>query len=111
MEWIIIYYSDQVFQEIFDLPININAKFVAATRRMMQIGPNLGMPHTRAMSKGLFEIRLDGREGIARVFYCTTKGKKIVMLHSFVKKTQKTPKCELDIAYKRLKEVKNHADS
>lgn len=58
------------------------------------------------MSKGLFELRLKSQEGIARVMYCTLVGKRIVMLHSFVKKTQKTPKQDL-IALDRMKEVKN----
>jgi phage-related protein len=111
MAWNITYYNDRVFKEISDLPMSINGKFVYITTRMEEIGPNLGMPHTRAMGKGLFEIRLDGQEGIARVFYCTLVGKEIVMLHSFVKKTQKTPKRELVIAFKRLKEVKQDAKS
>jgi len=75
---------------------------------MAEIGPNIGMPHTMAIGDGLFEIRLKGQEGIARVFYCTFKGKEIIMLYSFIKKTQKAPKNELEIARLRLKEVKNH---
>jgi len=63
--------------------------------------------HTKAMGRGLFELRLKGAEGIARVFYCTLIGKRIVMLHSFVKKSQRTPKQELEIAQSRLKEIKN----
>jgi phage-related protein len=70
-------------------------------------GPDLGMPHTRSMGEGLFELRLKAAEGIARVFYCTMVGKKIVILHQFIKKTDKTPSKELEIARRRLKEVKN----
>ena len=58
-------------------------------------GPDLGMPHTRAMGQGLFELRLKTAEGIARVFYCTVIDRQIVMLHQFVKKTEKTPAREL----------------
>ena len=64
------------------------------------------MPYTRPMGDGLFEIRAHGREGIARVFYCTAMERKIVMLHGFVKKTDKTPEKELKIATRRLHEVK-----
>ena len=53
-----------------------------------------------------FELRLKGAEGIARVFYCTLVGRQIVMLHCFVKKTQKTPVKERKIAEKRMKEIK-----
>jgi phage-related protein len=70
-------------------------------------GPDLGMPHTRAMGEGLLELRLKSAEGIARVFYCTIMGKSIVMLHQFIKKTDKTPPKELAIARRRLKEIKN----
>lgn len=59
------------------------------------------------MSDGLFELRVQGKEGIARVFYCTLTGKRIVILHGFVKKTQKTPQKELKIAQRRLKEIKS----
>ena len=59
------------------------------------------------MGDGLFELRLKAAEGIARVFYCTVVGRKIVVLHKFVKKTDKTPKKELETARARLKEIKN----
>jgi phage-related protein len=52
-------------------------------------------------------MRLKGAEGIARVFYCTLVGRRIVMLHSFVKKTDKTPPADRRIAETRLKEIKN----
>lgn len=51
---------------------------------MLEFGPNLGMPHTRAMGDRLFELRVKGREGIARVFYCTLIGEQIMILHSFM---------------------------
>ena len=70
-------------------------------------GPDLGMPHTRAMGEGLFELRLKAAEGIARVFYCTLVGRKIVILHQFTKKSEKTPRKELEIAKRRMKEVKD----
>ena len=68
-------------------------------------GPALGMPHTRAMGGGLFELRIKAAEGIARVFYCTVIDRRIVILHQFVKKSDKTPPKELEIARRRMKEV------
>jgi Phage-related protein len=59
------------------------------------------------MKNGLFELRLKGAEGIARVFFCTQVGRRIVVLHGFVKKTNRTPPRELDTAIRRMKEVKN----
>jgi phage-related protein len=93
--------------EILDLPAGFLARFLRYTDRMELYGPDLGMPHTRAMGEGLFELRLKSAEGIARVFYCTMMGKSIVMLHQFIKKTDKTPPKELAIARRRLKEIKN----
>ena len=75
---------------------------------MIEHGSNLGLPHTKSLNSGLFELRLKSKEGIGRVFYCTKVGKNIVMLHSFVKKSQKIPKNEIDIALKRLSEVKKN---
>ncbi|KVQ69011.1 hypothetical protein WT23_06530 [Burkholderia territorii] len=72
-----------------------------------QNGANLGEPHTWSMGNGLYEMRLKGAEGIARVFYCAIVERRIVMLHCFVKKTQKTPRKELQIARQRLKEVQD----
>ena len=72
---------------------------------MLQFGANLGMPHTQAMGEGLSELRVRGKEGIARVFYCTVVEQRIVMLHVFIKKSQKTPPKELKIARRRLREV------
>jgi phage-related protein len=72
---------------------------------MTIFGPNLGMPFTRPMGKGLFEIRARGKEGIGRAFFCTVIDQRIIILHAFIKKSDKTPKKELDIARKRMKDV------
>lgn len=74
---------------------------------MQMFGPNLGMPFTRSMGQGLFEIRSRGKEGIGRAFFCTIVKDEILILHEFIKKSQKTPKKDLEIARQRLKEVKN----
>ena len=103
----IAYYSDKIEKEILALPKNIQAKYLHFVDTMEEFGPNLGLPHTKAMGNGLFEMRIKAVEGIARVFYCTMINKKIVMLYSFIKKTMKTPSKELNIAVKRMNEVKN----
>ena len=106
MEYTISYYSDVVQAEILSLPDTLAAKYIVLTRRMVVLGPNLGVPHTKAFGDGLFELRLKGAEGIARVFFCALVAKRIVMLHSFIKKSDKTPLREREIAEARLKEVK-----
>ncbi len=107
MDYTITYYSERVQDEILSLPDTLAARYVVLTRRMVVLGPNLGEPHTKAFGEGLFELRLKGAEGIARVFFCTLVGRRIVVLHSFVKKSQKTPPRERRIAEIRMKEIKD----
>ena len=108
MNWCIDYYNAKVERDILKLPSSLLARYIHLTDLMLEFGSNLGMPHTKAVNDGLFELRVKGKDGIARVFYCTKVGKHIVMLHVFVKKTQKTPKKELKIATQRMREVKNN---
>jgi len=63
------------------------------------------LPYTKAFGDGLFEIRARGKEGIGRAFFCTMVGKRVVILHGFIKKTQATPPDEIKIARKRMKEM------
>ena len=107
MDYTISYYSDVVQAEILGLPDTSAARYIVLTRRMVVLGPNLGAPHTKAFGDGLFELRLKGAEGIARVFFCTLVGKRVIMLHSFIKKSDKTPPRERGIAEARMKEVKH----
>lgn len=94
-------------EEILGLPDSLAARYVVLTRRITAIGPGLGPPHTDAFGDGLFELRLKGQDGIARVFFCTLVGRRVVMLHAFVKKTQKTPPRVIEIARRRMKEVRH----
>ena len=107
MNWHIIFYSDKVEQTTLSFPPGILANFLHIAEMIEEFGPALGLPYTKAMGEGLFEIRAKGKEGIGRSFFCTVKGKEIVILHSFIKKSQKTPKRELATARKRLKKVKS----
>ena len=107
MTWDIKYHDDKLQDAVLGLPSGILARYFHCTDRMRIFGPDLGIPHTRAMGSGLFELRLKSQEGIGRVFYCTLVGRKIIMLHQFVKKADKTPPKELAIANKRMKEWKN----
>ena len=105
MAWSVTFYSDRVSAEILGLAPGFVARFIRYAERLELFGPDLGMPHTRAMGGGLFELRIKAAEGIARVFYCTVIDRRIVILHQFVKKTEKTPPKELEIARRRMKEV------
>lgn len=107
MGWRVTFYSERLQREILALPAGFVARFLRYAERMEIHGPDLGMPHTRAMGSGLFELRLKAAQGISRVFYCTVIGQQIVMLHQYTKKSQKTPPRELETARTRMKEVKD----
>lgn len=106
MPFVIDFYNERVKSHVASLPKTLLARFIALSDRMEQYGPDLGEPHTLSVGGGLFEMRLKGAEGIARVFYCSIVERRVVMLHCFVKKSQATPLNELSVARKRLLEVK-----
>ncbi len=105
--WTVQYFNARVQEDIETWPVGIYADFLRLVMLMENHGANLRMPHSRAMGNGLFELRCKGQEGIGRVFYCTLVGREIVVLHSFIKKSQETPDIEMKVARKRLKEVRN----
>jgi phage-related protein len=105
--WIVAFHSRRVEDEVLALAGGFVARFLRYAERMEIYGPDLGLPHTKAMGDGLFELRIKAAEGIARIFYCTIVGRRIVILHQFVKKTDKTPAKELQVARRRMKEIIN----
>ena len=105
MVWKISFF-DGVKEDIVALPVKLRARMIRLLDMIEVHGANLGSPHTEPMGNGLFEIRAKAQEGIARGFFCYMDGKHIYVLHVFVKKTEKTPKKEMDIAIERMKEVK-----
>jgi len=105
MDWEILYYNVEVQDTLSSWPAGIRAYYARITERMQVYGPNLGMPFTRSLGQGLFEIRTRGKEGIGRAFFCTVIGRKIVILHAYIKKSQKIPARELEIARSRLEHV------
>lgn len=105
MDWDILFYG-KVDQELAEMPPKIQARIIRLMELMEKHGANLGEPHTKALGDELFEIRAKAKEGIGRGIFCYAQGKKIIILHVFVKKDQKIPKKDLELARKRLKEVK-----
>ena len=83
----------------------VDRRIVGQDVATAEFGWPVGMPVCRSLGKGLWEVRSDISQGrITRVIFCV-EGEKMVLLHAFIKKTQKTPKTELDLALKRKKEV------
>jgi phage-related protein len=105
MQYRVEYFNRRVLSDIEAWPVGIQANYARIVELLMEFGPKLGMPHSRAMGDGLFELRAGGREGVGRAMYCYLIGRRIVVLHAFMKKTQSTPKRDLDKARKRMKEL------
>ncbi|MCA1784716.1 MAG: type II toxin-antitoxin system RelE/ParE family toxin [Desulfotignum sp.] len=103
MTWTIEFYNSKVKIQTLELPEGIVANLIRTLELIREFGPNLGKPHTASLGKGLFEIRAKGKEGIARSFFCTVQNKKIIILHTIIKKGMKAPKKDMDLAIKRMK--------
>ena len=101
------YFHERVFAEIESWPVDVLADYARLVELLAEHGPSLRLPHSRALGNGLFELRPRGRSGIGRAFYCFLLGKRVIVLHAFIKKTQQTPDSELKLARKRLKEVQD----
>ena len=87
--------------------MDVLADYARLIELLSEHGPSLRLPHSRAFGDGLFELRPRGRTGIGRAFYCYLLGKRVIVLHAFIKKTQQTPESELKLARKRLKELQH----
>ena len=106
--WKVSFFSESVKTDLASWPRKLKAKFIRIVDLIETFSPmDVGMPHVKSMGQGLFEIRAKSEEGIGRAFFCMIVGKEVIILHSFIKKTQKTPDKELTIARKRMKEVSN----
>ncbi len=88
--------------------MHLRVKFLKIVDLIKEVGPyELGMPHIKSLKQGLSEIRVRGVEGIARAPFCVIKGKIVIVLSEFIKKTQEMPLKEMELALRRMKEVKN----
>jgi phage-related protein len=96
-----------VLAEIESWPVDVLADYARLVELLLEYGPGLRLPHSRALGDGLFELRPHGRSGIGRAFYCFIVGRRITVLHAFIKKTQQTPDRDLKLARKRLKELRD----
>lgn len=107
-EWKITFVNAKAEEEVLNLSADLKAKFLHVTEMILTFGPhNVGLPHIKPLEKKLWELRLKGKDNIARSIYVLASKRKIVILRTFIKKTQKTPEKELNVAYMRLKEVQN----
>lgn len=106
VEWAVEVLSDAVEAEVLSLPKDMQARFLRISELLESFGPQrVGLPHVRPLGEKLWEMRLTGRDGIGRAIYTALAGRRLVILHAFVKRTQKTPRSAMNVALKRLKEL------
>jgi phage-related protein len=104
--WIVETLNNAVDAELEALPADMRARFVRIADLIATLGlEKVGKPHVDHIEGPLWEIRMKGADGIARALYVTAKGKRVVVVRVFVKKTQRTPRQEIELALKRAKEV------
>jgi len=92
-------------KELSELADDLYARFLYVSEMLQDFGPQrVGRPHVRQLRGKLWEMRLKGKDGIARAIYFATRGRRLIVVRAFVKKTEKTPKREIDLAEERMKE-------
>jgi phage-related protein len=93
--------------EIAALPSDMQAAFLRLAERIEAVGlERIAEPHVKHLRGKIWEMRFGGRAGIGRALYVTAVGRRVVVVHAFVKKTQRTPTSTLDLAERRMREIK-----
>ena len=106
MEWRFEVLNDTVRSELNALPLEIRTRLFRLERMISQVGlETLREPYVKHLEGKLWEMRVTGRDGIARAIYVTAIGRRVVIVRVFIKKTQQTPRSEIDIAQRRAKEI------
>lgn len=106
MPWRVEILDETVAEEIAALPADMQARFLRLSERIASAGlESLSEPHAKHLDGKLWELRLTGRDGIARALYVTAVGRRVVVVRAFVKKVQKTPRSEIELALRRAKEI------
>jgi phage-related protein len=107
MKWVVELLDDRVTQEIEALPADMRARFRRIVELMQAHGlERMREPHVKHLEGPVWEMRMSGRDGISRALYVTASGRRVVVLRAFVKRTQRTPRREIDLALRRAEEVR-----
>lgn len=104
--WVVETLDKRVDAELNALPTDMRGRFVRVAQLIERFGPaQVGLPHLRSLGNKLWEIRISGRNGIARGIYVVAAESKVIVVHVFIKKTQETPVAALNTARKRAREA------
>jgi Phage-related protein len=107
MAWVVGFLDAEVQAELEAMPPDIIAAFLRIARLIEAVGlEHVREPYVKHLRGPLWEMRMKGRDGIVRAAYVTAPPRRVVVVRVFSKKTQKTPRREMEIALKRAKDVK-----
>src|ERR1700722_2745121 len=107
MAWKVQFLDDGVRTALEALPVDIRARFERIANLIQTNGlERVREPYVKHLEGPVWEMRMKGKDGIARAAYVTATGHRVVVVHVFTKKTQKTPRREIEMALKRAKEVR-----
>jgi phage-related protein len=106
MTWTVETLNEVVDAEFEVLPADMLARFYYISQLIEEFGlERVREPHVKHLHKSLWEMRLKGKAGISRALYVTAVGRRVIVVRVFIKKTQKTPNREIELALKRAKEI------
>ena len=106
MRWAVEFLNAEVKAELDVLPVDIRASFERIVQLIEMAGiEKVHEPYVKHLEGPLWEMRMKGKDGIARAAYVTAVGRRVVVVRVFPKKTQKTPRREIELALRRAKEV------
>ena len=105
MRFTVEYFNPGVLKTIESWPVEVLADYARLVELVTDVGPRVGLPHSRALGQGLFELRPRGRGTTGRVLFGCVQGKRIIVVHAFMKKTRKTPQKHLVLARRRIQEI------
>jgi phage-related protein len=106
MTWVVSFLDGRVEAEMEAQPLDIRARFDRVRQLIAEHGPtHLPPKYVKHIKDRVWELRMKGKDGIARAFYVAASGQRIVILRVFTKKTQKTPRREIELALRRAEEV------
>lgn len=106
MTWTVETLNDVVDRELEELPADMLARFRYISLLIEEFGlERVREPHVKHLRGSLWEMRMKGKDGISRALYVTAAGRRVVVVRVFVKKTQKTPSKDIELALKRAKEI------
>ncbi|CAK0780597.1 Addiction module toxin RelE [Gammaproteobacteria bacterium] len=109
--WTVIF-TDEAERELRDLPLDMQTKYLRIAWLLQAFGPQqVREPYVKHLEGQLWEMRLQGRDGIARVLYFAQIGRRLCLVRVFVKKTEKTPRSEITLALHRIAEITSREDT